>query len=216
MPIVVYAIGSPILADVAETCQRLKLDVVAWVDNVRSGSFAPPDAAVVDANHLSPDLLKHEFVVPLFTPRHRRAAAMEARERGFSQATTLIDPTAVVASSSSLGPGSYVNTLANVGAACRIGAFCFVNRSAVIGHHADIADFVSIGPAATLAGMAQIGAGAMIGAGAVVLPRMTIGANAVVAAGAVVTRPVAPRTTVAGNPARVVRDRPPAGDEQMA
>ncbi len=107
----------------AETCQRLKLKVVAWVNNITGESFAPPDAAILDVNRLSSDLLQHEFVVPLFTPRHRRAAVMEPRECGFSQATTLIDPTAVVASSSSLGPGSYVNTLANVGAASRIGAF---------------------------------------------------------------------------------------------
>jgi acetyltransferase-like isoleucine patch superfamily enzyme len=39
----------------------------------------------------------------------------------------------------------------------------------------------------------------------IVLKGVTIGHDAVVAAGAVVTRDVAPRTVVAGNPARVVR-----------
>lgn len=46
---------------------------------------------------------------------------------------------------------------------------------------------------------------AWIGAGAIVLPGVTIGKGAVVAAGAVVTRDVAPRTIVAGNPARFLR-----------
>lgn len=45
-----------------------------------------------------------------------------------------------------------------------------------------------------------------IGAGAVVLPGVTIGRGAVVAAGAVVTRSVAPRTVVAGVPARPIRE----------
>ncbi|MCB1356319.1 MAG: hypothetical protein KDK53_07450 [Maritimibacter sp.] len=46
---------------------------------------------------------------------------------------------------------------------------------------------------------------AWIGAGAIVLPGVTIGTGAVVAAGAVVTRDVAPRSIVAGNPARLLR-----------
>ena len=45
----------------------------------------------------------------------------------------------------------------------------------------------------------------LIGMGAVVLNGATIGSGSVVAAGAVVTRPVAPRTLVAGVPARPVR-----------
>jgi len=44
--------------------------------------------------------------------------------------------------------------------------------------------------------------GAFIGAGAIILPRVTIGENAVVGAGAVVTKDVADRTVVVGNPAR--------------
>lgn len=44
-----------------------------------------------------------------------------------------------------------------------------------------------------------------IGAGAIILPGVDIGAGAVVAAGAVVTKDVAPRMIVAGNPARVLR-----------
>jgi acetyltransferase-like isoleucine patch superfamily enzyme len=48
--------------------------------------------------------------------------------------------------------------------------------------------------------------GSWIGAGTIVLPGVTIGENAVVGAGSVVTRDVAARTLVAGNPARVIRN----------
>ena len=48
--------------------------------------------------------------------------------------------------------------------------------------------------------------GAWLGAGVLVLPGVTIGAEAVVGAGAVVTKDVAARTVVAGNPARVIRE----------
>ena len=50
-----------------------------------------------------------------------------------------------------------------------------------------------------------IGWGAFLGIGSIVLAGVTVGEQAYVAAGSVVTRDVAPRTMVAGNPARIVR-----------
>ena len=52
--------------------------------------------------------------------------------------------------------------------------------------------------------------GARIGAGAVLCPGVEIGAEAFVGAGTVVVKDVAPRVVVVGNPARVLRDVPPA------
>jgi acetyltransferase-like isoleucine patch superfamily enzyme len=51
--------------------------------------------------------------------------------------------------------------------------------------------------------------GASIGTGATILANITIGEDAIVGAGAVVTRDVPPRTIVAGNPARVLRQVSP-------
>lgn len=47
--------------------------------------------------------------------------------------------------------------------------------------------------------------GASIGSNATILCGVTIGENAIVGAGSVVTKDVLPNTTVAGNPARVLR-----------
>jgi acetyltransferase-like isoleucine patch superfamily enzyme len=47
--------------------------------------------------------------------------------------------------------------------------------------------------------------GCWIGANAILLPGVEVGENAVVGAGSVVTRSVAARTLVAGNPARLIR-----------
>ena len=51
--------------------------------------------------------------------------------------------------------------------------------------------------------------GARIGSGAVLCPDVEIGEEAFVGAGAVVTRDVAPRTVVVGNPALQLREVPP-------
>ena len=50
-----------------------------------------------------------------------------------------------------------------------------------------------------------IGDGAWIGAGAIILPGVTVGARSMVGAGSVVTKDVAPRSVVAGNPAELIR-----------
>jgi acetyltransferase-like isoleucine patch superfamily enzyme len=55
-------------------------------------------------------------------------------------------------------------------------------------------------------GPVAIGDNAWIGRQALILPGVTIGDHSVVASGAVVTREVPPRTLVAGNPARPVRE----------
>jgi len=47
--------------------------------------------------------------------------------------------------------------------------------------------------------------GASIGSGATLLGGITVGENAIVGAGSVVTKDVPPNTTVAGNPARVLK-----------
>jgi len=52
--------------------------------------------------------------------------------------------------------------------------------------------------------------GARIGAGAVLCPGVEVGEEAFVGAGTVVVEDVAPRVVVVGNPARVLRDVPPA------
>jgi maltose O-acetyltransferase len=51
-----------------------------------------------------------------------------------------------------------------------------------------------------------IGDNVWIGGHSIVLPGVTIGRDSVVGAGSVVTRDVPPRTVVAGNPARHLRD----------
>jgi putative colanic acid biosynthesis acetyltransferase WcaF len=52
-----------------------------------------------------------------------------------------------------------------------------------------------------------IGDGAFIGVRALILPGVTVGEGAIVGAGAVVARDVAPRSVVAGNPAREIGKR---------
>ena len=56
----------------------------------------------------------------------------------------------------------------------------------------------------------EIGDKVWIGGGAIVGPAVTVGEGSTIGAGTVVMRDVPPRTVVAGNPARVIRELAPA------
>lgn len=71
-----------------------------------------------------------------------------------------------------------------------------------LGHDSRAPDFADRG------GEVVIGDRVWIGYRAIVLPGVTIGEGAVVGAGAVVTKNVDPYTIVAGNPAKVIGERP--------
>lgn len=203
--ILLFGTGSPVLADVEESLHRAGLAVAAGIRN-RPGACHLADGPPLAPADLTPALRALPFLVPLFTPAHRQAAAREAEELGLRLPFTLVDPSVPAPRRLELGPGAYVNAGCSLGGGSVAGAFAFVNRGASLGHHARLGAFVSIGPGVTVAGHVTLGKGAVLGAGAVVLPEITIGENAVVGAGAVVTRDVPARCLVLGNPARIVRE----------
>ena len=205
MPIVIYGCGSMMIVEVEETCARLGIDVAAVVKNVEGPDYALTSGRTVMADAASSEVKSLQYVIPIFTPGHRQAAHNDAERRGFNHAATIVDPTSVVAKSTVLGVGTYVNCGALIGGASKIGRFVFINRDASIGHHVEIAEFASIGPGAIIAGAARLGRGAVASAGAIVLPAVEIGNNTVIAAGAVVRQSVPDHCLVAGNPARIIR-----------
>jgi len=205
LKIVLFGSGSSMIVEVEETCARLGLDIAAIVKNMAGADHALARERIVMADELTADVKSHDYIVPVFTPGHRLAGMQDAVNRGFKSAATLVDPTAVVARSTALGEGTYVNSGAIIGAASTLATFVFVNRGAGIGHHVAVADFASIGPGAVISGEVKIGRGAVIGAGATVLPAVEIGANSVIGAGAVVREAVPERCLAVGNPARIVR-----------
>jgi sugar O-acyltransferase (sialic acid O-acetyltransferase NeuD family) len=203
--VVVYATGSPILVDIEESLFRAGIPISAGVQN-RPGESFLSDASLLLSSDALPDEYKQcPFIVPLFTPRNRQVAALEAEQLGFKQPFSLIDPSVAAPRTLRYAPGLFVNAGCSLGGRSEYSAFVFINRGAAVGHHANLGSFVSIGPGAVIGGQVTIGNGSMIGAGSVVLPQITIGQNALVGAGAVVTHDVPNCCLVVGNPARVVK-----------
>lgn len=197
---ILFGIRSPIVVEYEETCRRLGLEILMAVSVNGTPRLLARDR-IVELADIESQYARHAFLACAFTPSRRTQLIAMGREAGLTLAPSLIDPTAVIATSVRVGDGTFINAGVIVGAVCIIGEGVLINRAASIGHHSVLQDHVSVGPGATLAGNIHVGAGAMIGAGAVIQPDIRIGARAIVAAGSVVRRHVPENTLVAGNPA---------------
>jgi acetyltransferase-like isoleucine patch superfamily enzyme len=120
-----------------------------------------------------------------------------------------------------VGRGSLVENDTTIGAMTKIQADAYITAYSTLEEHVFIAPCVVTSNdnfmgrterrRALVAGP-TIRRGARVGAGAVICPGIEIGPEAFVGAGAVVTKDVAARALVVGNPARVLRQVP---DEEL-
>lgn len=124
-----------------------------------------------------------------------------------SRFVTLIHPRAYIGDSVETGTGCIVNVGACATVDIVLGSHVQLHTCCTIGHDARIGDFATIAPGAHITGRVRIGDGVFIGAGAVVLPDVDIGPWSTIGAGAVVTRDVPANATVAGVPAKMIRQR---------
>lgn len=201
----IFACRTSYVSEVAEIIWRAGAQIQALIDNWEGDPLTNPEAEVIDARKIPDDALSLPVVIAPSVPGHRYQALQDARARGLHSFPALIDPTAIVARSVTIGEGTTVNAGTVIGASTTIKTWVCVNRSASIGHDNVIEDYASIGPGCTMGGFVTVGRGAFLGVGATCAPKVSIGANATVGAGAVVIRDVPPNAVVVGNPAKILK-----------
>lgn len=100
--------------------------------------------------------------------------------------TILIDETAVVSDTVSLGEGVVIMPKAVVNADVAIGKGVILNSSCIVEHDCNIGEFCHISPSATICGTVNIGARAWVGANSTVINNISICNDVIVGAGSVV------------------------------
>ena len=119
--------------------------------------------------------------------------------------TTIVNKTAFISSTATLGKGVNINSLVSIAGYSQIGDFVSINRNASVGHHTQINEFVTINPGANIAGFVKIGKGTLIGMGVNVVENIEIGANSIIGAGALVTKNIPDNVIAYGNPCKIIR-----------
>lgn len=184
-----------------------KLSVLGWVDDnpSRKGEWLEGLPVLGPSGQVSQefggqDLLFHCAVG---SNRHRQRLA-ELFERAGFEATTLIDPSAIIAETAQVGLGSYIGPLSIVAPHAQVGRHVLINTHAGVGHHAVIGDFAQLCPGVRVNGGCKVDTGAFLGSNATVHPGLSVGEGAIVGAGSFVIRSVKPRHSVLGVPARIM------------
>ncbi len=118
---------------------------------------------------------------------------------------TLIHAKAYVSPYATVGIGTVVFAQAAVNSGATLGRGVIVNTGATIDHDCFIDDGVHVCPGAHLAGEVHVGARSFIGIGAIVIQQTIVSEGVTVGAGAVVVNGVPAGVTVAGVPAKILR-----------
>jgi sugar O-acyltransferase (sialic acid O-acetyltransferase NeuD family) len=176
-------------------------DVISGYEVLGTDEDLPRAAAARDAT---------AFVVAIGDNFARHVVLMRERARCPQlEPLRVTHPSAIIARSAEIGPGSIIMAGAVVSNACRVGAGALLGTRSSIDHDCVLGDCVSLAPGATTGGGVRIGECTAIGLGANVIHGVEIGKHNVVGAGALVLDDIAGGVVAYGAPARVARKREP-------
>ncbi|MEX1238697.1 MAG: acetyltransferase [Cyclobacteriaceae bacterium] len=148
---------------------------------------------------------KCEAFVALDDNRLRKTVVRMLNEQRKMQPVNAIHPNAVIAGSTTIGHGNFVDAGALTGAGAVIGSHCLIQANVIVGAETKIGDYVQIGASSTVNSGVVIEDEAFIGSGVIIVSGVTVGKGARVGAGSVVIAPVRAGETVFGNPAATIK-----------
>lgn len=142
------------------------------------------------------------LVLAIGIPGVRRRVAESLSAKG-CRFLSLIHPTAIVAATAVIGPGSVLCPFSIASDSARIGRFTLLNYHASIAHDASTGDFAVLSPYAAIAGGATIGDDVFLGMHASVGPGVRVGERSKVSANSCALAHAGPDSLVHGVPGRI-------------
>ena len=121
----------------------------------------------------------------------------------------IIDKTALISQSVTIGIGNFIGKLAIVNAGTRVGDNNVINTKALIEHECRIGSHTHLSTNSTINGDVVVEDSVFFGSTAVCNGQIRIGHHAIVGSGSVVIKEVEPWTTVVGCPAKIIKRRNP-------
>lgn len=178
---------------------------VVFIDDGNPG--VRPQAPVVGTVRDYIPLKGDEVLVAVGLPNLRKHIVDNLKLRAV-EFHTFVDDRAVIAEGVSIGPGSIVCPGSVISADVTVGPHVHINFNCSIGHDTDLGEFTTLSPMSNIMGETAVGSSVFVGGSAVVLPRINIADGVTIGAGATVVQSVGRDRTVAGNPARSIREEP--------
>ena len=117
----------------------------------------------------------------------------------------VVDRSAIISPEASIGNGCFFGKMSVVNSKAEIGDNCIINTKALIEHGCTVRNHVNLSTNSVINGDVVIGEGSFIGSCSVTIGQKNIGSWSTVGAGAVVISDVEDHVTVAGVPARIIK-----------
>lgn len=159
-----------------------------------------------NSEHGKTILRSNDYFVAIGDNKTRKKVIENLLQNGFQNPINAIHKQSIVSKFSSIGYGALISAGAIINVLAEIGNGVICNTNCVIEHECVISDFVHIAPSAVLCGNVRVGENTFIGANSVVKQGIKIGKNVIVGAGSVVIRDIPDNVTVAGNPAKIIKN----------
>lgn len=192
-PLLIIGAGghAAVLAEIIKLSKRPVVGVVALQEQPIAGYAEYPylgdDTVIEQYDPATVQLINAVGAVSVESNHRRDELFKKYKQKGFSFAT-LSHPSAVIASTASIGEGAQIMAGVVIQPNVIVGNNTIINTRASIDHDCQIGESVHVAPGVTLSGSVVIGRRSFIGAGATVIQSRMIGENVMIRAGTLVVK----------------------------
>ena len=185
----------------------LGIKILAYVDDKKAGQTFF-DCPVLSKNQFLNTYTNENLVIAIGDNAIREKVFFEYKSYlPNANFPALIHQSAVIGYKSSIGDGTVVMPLANVGANSTVGKFCIINTSSSIDHDSSMKSFSSLAPGVVTGGNVKIGTRSVLSVGAVIKHGVTIGNDVVIGANSYVNKTIDDLVLAYGSPCKIISQR---------
>ncbi|MCC8421890.1 MULTISPECIES: acetyltransferase [Photorhabdus] len=189
---------------IIDSLDRKKYELIGFIDTFKVGSHQGYPILGNDINKVD-ESMNYNYFIGIGDPKIRLHFFNLIMSKGLSL-INIIDPTAIVSSSTKLGIGVYIGKMCIINPDTCIGDGVVINTRSLIEHGNSIGCCCNISTNVVLNGDVTVGTKTFIGSCTVVNGQITIGNNSVIGSGSVVIRHIPNNVVVAGSPTRLIRE----------
>lgn len=190
---------------VFDSLSKKEYDLIGFVDCTKTGSHMGRPILAGRVEQI-PNFREYAYFISIGESEPRKRLFEEVTMLGL-ETINVIDRSAIVANSVSIGTGNFIGKMAVVNIGSSIGDNNMINSKALIEHHCTIKNHTRIATATTMNGDVIVEDGVYLGSMACCIGQQRLGEFSIIGAGAVVLGDIEPYCTAVGVPAKVIKRR---------